>query len=235
MTVSRETLQALADRHALPAHVVETFYGLLSALEAEPHAPTTFRTTQEIIDGHLADSLSGLEVGRLTDALRIADIGAGAGFPGLALAAALPSARVDLLESNGKKCEVIERLAAAAGLTNVRPLALRAEEWAAGEGAGAYDAATARAVAPLAVLAEYAAPLLRVGGALVAWKGARDPREEAAGERAAEQLGMRLERVVSVRPFDSARERHLHVYSKVGPTGPRFPRRPGAARKRPLA
>lgn len=235
MTVSRETLQALADRHGLPAAAVDSLFGLLDGLENEPDPPTTLRSAQEIIDGHLADSLAGLEVRQLSEAARIADMGAGAGFPGLALAAALPGARVDLIESTAKKCAVIDRLAAAAGLSNAGALAVRAEDWAAGIGAGSYDAVTARAVGPLGVLAEYAAPLLRVGGALVAWKGARDRREEAAGASVADQLGMRVDPVVRVRPFASVRDRHLHVYVKESATPARFPRRVGVARKRPLA
>ena len=235
MTVSRETLAPVVERHGLPASVAETLSELLRALAAEADPPTTLCSDQEVIDGHVADSLAGLEVEEVLGADRLVDIGAGAGFPGLVLAAALPASSVHLIESSRKKCAVIERLAAAAGLANARALPVRAEEWAAGAGAGAYDAVTARAVAPLAVLAEYAAPLLGAGGALVAWKGARDPEEEAAGASAAEQLGMRAGRVVSVQPFASARGRHLHVYAKVGVTPPRFPRRVGVARKRPLA
>ncbi len=235
MTVSRETLVALAARHRLPAASVEALGGLLRALEDEPDPPTTLRTAAEALEGHLADGLSGLDLPELAGAITIADIGAGVGFPGLALAVAMPGARVDLVESNARKCGVISRLASAAGLTNARTLPLRAEEWAAGEGAGAYDAVTARALASLPVLAEYAAPLLHPGGALVAWKGARDSLEEAAGASAAEQLGMRAERIVRAEPFPGARERHLHVYLKVEATPARFPRRVGVARKRPLA
>ena len=235
MTVSRETLKALTERHGLPASAGGVLGALMRALEEEPDPPTTLRTPREVLDGHLADSLAGLCLPELTRAGRIADIGAGAGFPGLALAVALPEARLDLIESSARKCAVMERLARAAGLANVRVLALRAEDWAAAEGAGAYEAVTARAVGPLAVLAEYAAPLLSHGGALVAWKGARDPQEEAAGASAAQQLGMSCDRVERVRPFDEARERHLHVYVKVAQTPARFPRRTGVARKRPLA
>ena len=112
----------------------------------------------------MADSLSGLEVEELGGAGAIADVGSGAGFPGLVLAIALPAARVDLIESARRKCEVIERLASAAGVANARVLPVRAEEVAAGEGRGAYDAVTVRAVDSLAVLVEYAAPLLRDGG-----------------------------------------------------------------------
>jgi 16S rRNA (guanine527-N7)-methyltransferase len=161
-------------------------------------------------------------------------VGAGAGFPGLVLAIARPRARIDLIESNRRKTEVIERLARAAGLANTHAVAERAETWAAGQGNGAYEAVTARAVAPLAVLAEYAAPLLREGGVLVAWKGARDEREEQGGASAAEQLGLEPAGVSRVVPFAGAKARHLHVYTKVAPTPAGVPRRPGMARKRPL-
>jgi 16S rRNA (guanine527-N7)-methyltransferase len=184
---------------------------------------------------HLADSLSGLELEALRSATRLADLGAGAGFPGLPLAIALPAARIDLIESSKRKCEVITRLAAGAGIENARPVNTRAEEWATGEGAGTYDAVTARALAPLAVLLEYAAPLLRAGGVLVAWKGARDAEEERVGARAAAQLGMSTEAVHPVTPFEEAKHRHLHVFEKTARTPPRFPRRPGMAEKRPLA
>jgi 16S rRNA (guanine527-N7)-methyltransferase len=180
----------------------------------------------------VADSLSGLEVPELRGAGRIADVGAGAGFPGLVLAVALPHATVDLIESARRKCEVIDRLAAATGIATARSIPARAEEWAATP--RDYDAVTARAVAPLAVLAEYAAPLLREGGALVAWKGARDPDEERAAAEAAGRLGMAAADVRHVEPFAGARDRHLHVLRKVAPTPPEFPRRPGMAAKRPL-
>lgn len=212
-------------------------------LAASEDAPTTVRDPAEALDRHVADSLSGLEVEELRSARAICDVGAGAGFPGLVLAVALPEAWIDLLEATARKCAVIERLAEAAGVENARALPLRAEEWAIGTerrgapatGAAAYDAVTARAVASLAVLVEYAAPLLRVGGVLVAWKGARDAQEDRAGDAAAAVLGLEPRGVRAATPFAGARDRHLHVYEKVAPTPPGYPRRPGMARKRPLA
>jgi len=188
---------------------------------------------------HLADSLSGLEVDDLARARRIADVGAGAGFPGLPLAIALPGAKVDLIESAGRKAAVIDRLIQAAKVDNARSVKARAEEWAAvlpalGGGREAYDAVTARAVASLPVLVEYAAPLLRLSGALVAWKGAVGEEEKQLGRVAAAELGMRLEEVRRVEPFEGARDRHLCVFRKTAPTPGRFPRRPGMAVKRPL-
>jgi 16S rRNA (guanine527-N7)-methyltransferase len=218
----------------------ETFAPLLAALAAEPDPHTTVSEPEAALEVHVADSLSGLEVPELSSARRIADIGAGAGFPGLVLAIALPRAQVDLVESAGRKTAVIDRLIQAAKLTNARSITARVEDYAGqpgavGGGAEAYDAVTARAVGPLALLVEYAAPLLRADGVLVAWKGARDPDEEAAGAAAAERVGMEPAAVLPVQPYPASENRHLHVYRKIAPTPPEFPRRAGIARKRPLA
>ena len=158
---------------------------LLDGLAAEPDPPTGVTEPKRAVETHLADSLSGLEIDRVRSAPALVDLGAGAGFPGLPLAVALPNARIDLVEAGRRKCEVIERLRDAAGAANARVVATRAETWALGEGADAYAVATARALAPLSVLCEYAAPLLEPGGALVCWKGTRDGAEEAAGAAAA--------------------------------------------------
>jgi 16S rRNA (guanine527-N7)-methyltransferase len=181
---------------------------------------------------HIADSLSGLEVGDLAHARRIADVGAGAGFPGLVLAVALPRAKVDLIESAGRKTAVIDRLIQAAKVGNARSVTARAEEWAAvppelGGGREAYDAVTARAVASLPVVVEYAAPLLRR-------KGSVGDAERRLGRGAASKLGMVHEEARRVEPFAGARDRHLYVFRKIGPTPDGYPRRPGMASKRPL-
>jgi 16S rRNA (guanine527-N7)-methyltransferase len=213
---------------------------LLDALAAEPDPHTSVSDPEAALEVHVADSLSGLEVAELSSARRIADIGAGAGFPGLVLAIAIPRAQVDLIESVGRKTAVTDRLIQAVGLDNARSVTARVEDYArqpavVGGGREAYDAVTARAVGPLAMLVEYAAPLLRDGGVLVAWKGARDPDEEQAGAVAAERVGMAAEAVLPVQPYPSSANRHLHVYRKTAPTPPEFPRRAGMARKRPLA
>lgn len=229
-----QRLLTQTNKHVLPPKVVTKLALLLAALAAEPAPPTSVTDPSEAIDVHIADSLSGLEAPPLLAATRIADLGAGAGFPGLVLAAALPNAHVDLIESTARKCEVIARLATAAGITNATPIPARAEEWASTEGASRYDAVTARALSSLAVLAEYAAPLLEPDGTLIAWKGARDPEEEQAGTAAAELLGLAAHKPTPVRPFKGSRERNLYLYLKIAPTPDRFPRRPGMATKRPL-
>ena len=163
----------------------------------------------------------------------MADIGTGAGFPGLALAVALPASEVRLVESQSKKCQFVRRVIAAAGVDNARVVEGRAEEWP--EGLGAHDAVLARALAPPPVVLEYAAPLLERGGVLVDWRGRRDAAQEEAALQAADELGLERVEVRSVKPFATARDRHLHVYLKVEDTPPKFPRRGGMARKKPLA
>ena len=182
---------------------------------------------------HVADSLTGLDVEELGGAERIADIGSGAGFPGLPLAVALPHSQIDLIESVGRKCEFIQRAIEAAGIANANAINARSEELAGGERRDSYDVVTARAVGRLSTLAELASPLLREGGLLVAWKGKRDPDEEQQLERAAAQLSMRPERILDVGDRAGSKHRHLHILRKLGPTPADLPRRPGIAKKRP--
>jgi 16S rRNA (guanine527-N7)-methyltransferase len=207
---------------------------LVLLLASEPGAPTSVTAPEEAIDIHVADSLSGLSDARLARAESVVDIGSGAGLPGLVLAAVMPQAQVDMLESVRKKCAFIEHAASELELPDARAVCARAEHWGAGEGAGAYAAATARAVGRLATVVEYAAPLLELGGILVAWKGRRDTEEESAAERAAAILGMTPVGAERVEPFAGSRNLHLHIYRKESPCPEGYPRRPGMARKRPL-
>jgi 16S rRNA (guanine527-N7)-methyltransferase len=197
---------------------------------ADPSAPTSVHDRREVEDVHIADSLVGLEVPAVGEAARIVDLGSGAGLPGLVLAIARPEVEVVLVESVGKKCAWLERTVSALGLKNVRVVCARAEELEEAP----FDVVTARALASLAVLCEYAAPLLREGGSLVAWKGAVDAREDADGLHAANVLGLEREEVRAVEPYPGSQRRTLHVFRKVSPTPEGYPRRPGMAAKRPL-
>jgi 16S rRNA (guanine527-N7)-methyltransferase len=148
------------------------------------------------------------------------------------LAGALPSARVLLIESVRRKAEWIDATAVACGLSNASAVWTRAEAWS--DGLGACEAVTARALAALPVLCEYAAPLLCPGGVLVCWKGAVEGGEAEDGRAAAALLGLSDPRVVPVTPYAGSERRTLWVFTKVGETPDRFPRRPGMALKRPL-
>jgi 16S rRNA (guanine527-N7)-methyltransferase len=197
---------------------------------ADPSAPTSVHDRREAERIHVADSLAGMEVPAVREGERIVDLGSGAGLPGLVLAIARPEAEVVLVESVGKKCAWLERTVETLGVENVRVTCARAEELEEAP----FDVVTARALAALPVLCEYAAPLLREGGALVAWKGAVDAREEADGLHAAQVLGLERDEVRAVEPYPESERRTLHVFRKVSPTPEGYPRRPGMAAKRPL-
>ena len=225
-------LAELADRYGLRATAADRLAMLLDLVAAEPSAITTIRSPAQGVDLHVADSLVALELPEVRGARRIADLGSGGGFPGLVLAVALPDARVALVESIGRKVSFTRRAIERLEIENAEAIQARAEAWP--EGLGVHDLVTARALAPLPVLVEYAAPLLALGGSLVAWKGARDRAEEADGRAAAAALGMKELQVRPVAPFRAARDRHLYLSSKVSPTPSIYPRRPGIARKRPI-
>lgn len=224
-------LADLAARHAVSPAGAVALAMLLERLTADD-APTTVRAPARAVDVHVADALAGLEAPELRDAARVADLGAGAGVPALVLAAARPTMSVAAVESNARKCAFIEATAAAMGLRNLEVVNSRVEEWEAGR--QACEAVTARALAPLAVLVEYAAPLLAPGGALVAYKAAPDSGEERDGDAAAAILGLSPARRLPVEPFPAAEYRRLYVYDRIGSLPSGFPRRPGIARKRPL-
>jgi 16S rRNA (guanine527-N7)-methyltransferase len=202
---------------------------ILALQAVDPGASTTVRDPVAAVDRHVADSLVALDLPAVRAARVVADIGSGAGWPGLALAVALPAARVFLVESAIRHCRYLERAVAEAGLENVEVVHARVEEWAC-----ACDVVTARALAALPVVLEYAAPLLGEGGHLVAWKGAVGADEAAAGAVAAAELGLELVEVRKVEPYAGARDHSLHVFRKIAATPSRFPRRPGMAVKRPL-
>jgi 16S rRNA (guanine527-N7)-methyltransferase len=157
----------------------------------------------------------------------VVDVGSGGGSPGIPLAVARPELRFTLLEAQRRKCDF---LAAAAGaFPNVEVVCARAEEHGRDAGRDAYGTAVAQALAPPPVALEWCLPLVREGGRVVLLTGEVDVEPAAA---AAREVGGGEPEVV---PLPGSERRSLLVVEKVAPTPERFPRRPGAARKRPLA
>jgi 16S rRNA (guanine527-N7)-methyltransferase len=215
---------------AAPDPAIEKLLELLS----RPGAPIAASTVANARDVHIADSLSPLELEPVRSAVRIADLGSGAGLPGLVIAARLRAARVDLVESIGRKCAFIREAITAMGLENAEVVCERSEEWAREGGREAYDVVTARALGRLAVIAELASPLLLQGGVLAAMKGARSAEEEAELARAAPRLALEPLEIRSVRPYPASHSRNIHLLRKNGPTPNGLPRRAGMAAKRPF-
>jgi 16S rRNA (guanine527-N7)-methyltransferase len=187
----------------------------LEALAATPGL-TSIRDPAEARRVHLDDSLRALEVVRRFDGLLV-DVGSGGGAPGIPLAAALPDREVTLLESSRRKCAFLERWARE--FPNVRVVCGRAEQ----QQVDHWGVAVAKALAPPPVAAEWCLPLVAPGGAAVLFVG---PTADAAP---VERVAGRLAAEVDESPAG------LLVLRKLGPTPEGFPRRPGVARKRPLA
>lgn len=216
---------------ALDTAAAGELVALFDRLTLEPQNLTSIEHAPEAVDRHLADSLAGLTVPALADAPTIVDIGSGGGFPGLPLARLLPDRAITLIESERRKADWLTR--AAADSPNVRVVADRAETLAKRE-RERWAAVTARAVAATPVLLELAAPLVAVGGVLVAWRGPSDADPVQTDLAAAGMVGFVHEETRRVTPFPGA-DRALAVWRKTASTAERFPRRPGRAAKRPIA
>ena len=187
---------------------------------------------------HYADSLALLprldELAGAAADPALADLGSGGGFPGLALAVARPELPVVLLEAAQKKCQFLADCAAALALPAVQALPLRAED--AGRDPafrGRFAFVTARAVAELRVLLEYALPLLRPGGRFFAYKGAAWAEEVAAAQNAARLLGGEFAEPLRY-TLPGGEQRAVVEIVKTGATPDKYPRRPGMPEKRPL-
>jgi 16S rRNA (guanine527-N7)-methyltransferase len=166
---------------------------------------------------HLDESLMALETVQGFQG-SIVDVGSGGGAPGIPLAHALPEREVTLLEATRRKCDFLERWTAE--LPNLRVVCGRAEE----QPLDTWGVAVAKALAPPPVAAEWCLPLVALGGAAVLYVG-----PTAQADRVAQVAGL------LAAELDADSPPGLLVLRKLGPTPPGFPRRPGVARKRPLA
>lgn len=197
---------------------------------------TALTSGEEVAIKHFLDSLLCLRAMQALPGSSLVDVGSGGGFPGVPLAIVHPEVRVTLLEAAKKKAEFLEHAVKTLGLSAV-------VLWKRAEDAGrdislreSFDYVVARAVAPLAVLAEYCLPLCRPGGRFVAMKGpeGRAEAEAAAAGRAIDLLGGDVSGVDEYElPFGMGR-RSLVIVRKTGTTPVTYPRRPGIPSKRPL-
>ncbi len=184
---------------------------------------------------HFLDSLSVLLVLRCAPDARLADVGTGAGLPGIPLKIVCPRLRLTLVESSRKKAAFCKLAVEDLGLKDVKVVNARAEEVGRDPAhREQYDWAVARAVAQMPVLLEYLLPLVKVGGHALAMKGEDAPSETQAAARALEVLGGRLHKLTPVELSGVAETRYLVVCDKVAATDQKYPRRPGMPLKRPL-
>jgi 16S rRNA (guanine527-N7)-methyltransferase len=196
---------------------------------------TTIADPIEIAIKHYLDSLTCLLLRDIAPGERVADVGSGAGFPGLILAVARPSAAYTLIESTGKRAAFLELAAGRLPIPHLNVVPARAER--AGRDPdlrGTFDLVLSRAVAPLPVLLEYCLPLARVGGHFLAQKGPDAQQELHRSAPALDTLGGSVTRTRHLTLPLAMGDRTLILVEKTAPTADRYPRRPGIPAKRPL-
>ena len=191
---------------------------------------TAITEPEQVAKLHLLDSLTVLCCADLKGK-QIIDVGCGAGFPGVPLAIACPEAKVTLLDSLAKRMNWLDTVLPALGVTNARTLTARAEE-AVAQRREKFDYATSRAVARLNILLELTAPYVRVGGKVLAMKGAAAREELAEAKNAIKRLGLQLEEVKDF-PIDGT-SHSVIILKKVSPTPPQYPRRYAKIKQSPL-
>ena len=181
---------------------------------------------------HLLDSLALTGLAGLEDRT-VVDVGTGAGFPGVPLAIARPSARVTLLDSLGKRVDFLRESCRTLGLDNVECVHGRAEEFA-GERRETFDLAVSRAVAALPVLCELCLPLVKVGGRMLAMKSANSEEEINGAKRAVKLLGGQVEWVKDYRIPSTEITHRVVCVRKIAAAPEKYPRRFALIKKQPL-
>ena len=238
--MTHATLADLADIFGLQPLQVSALDRYVGVLLGWQGNVTGLTTREEIVGTLLGDALALLDVDALTGRSGDpwVDLGAGAGIPGVPLAIAVPATRVTLLEAASRKCAFLRVAVEAAGLDGRCAVeCARSERFAAAGAAGheAFAVVLARAVAPLPVLVELAAPLLATGGVLLASKTGRAVREEGPPAAAAAGLCGMAALPPQALPRSPLSDAVCAVFEKVAATPEHLPRREGQAAKRPLA
>ncbi|MGE4271846.1 MAG: 16S rRNA (guanine(527)-N(7))-methyltransferase RsmG [Desulfitobacterium sp.] len=193
---------------------------------------TSITDPEEIILKHFVDSLSLLP---LVAGTKMADIGTGAGFPGLPIKIMLPKLKVYLVDSLAKRLEFLDAVLDELSIQEVETVHSRAEDFARNPlYRETFDCVTSRAVARLPVLLEYAIPLLKKGGVFLAAKGPQVDEEITEAKKAAEILGAEIKDIRRFSLGEEAEHRAVVVIEKISPTPKAYPRKAGTPAKKPL-
>jgi len=213
----------------------ETYYRELVDWNARMNL-TAIIEREQVVVKHFLDALSVAPILRLiAPNLRLIDVGAGAGFPGIPLKIVFPDLHLTLLETTGKKVQFLKHIVAELNLTDATAIQARAEDL--GRDAHhreKYDVAIARAVANLATLSEYCLPFVRKGGIFIAQKGVDVEEEIRQAARAIKVLGGCLREIVPAQ-LPGLERRHIIVVEKIAATPDTFPRRAGTPQQKPIS
>lgn len=196
---------------------------------------TTITDPDEFVIKHFIDSIICANYPEYINAAKIIDVGTGAGFPGIPLSIISPEKEFILMDSLNKRLKIIDELCQRADIKNVVTLHARAEELAKNKAhRERYDLCVSRAVANMAVLAEYCLPFIKVGGFLMAYKGPEAENEVREAEHALSLLGGRAEEIRNGNLKEFGIDHKVVVIKKVSNTPSKYPRKPGTPTKEPL-
>ena len=196
---------------------------------------TTITDPDEFVIKHFVDSIICANYPEYINAAKIIDVGTGAGFPGIPLSIISPEKEFILMDSLNKRLKIIDELCQRADIKNVVTLHARAEELAKNKAhRERYDLCVSRAVANMAVLAEYCLPFIKVGGFLMAYKGPEAENEVREAEHALYLLGGRAEEIRNGNLKEFGIDHKVVVIKKVSNTPSKYPRKPGTPTKEPL-
>ncbi|MCL6592628.1 MAG: 16S rRNA (guanine(527)-N(7))-methyltransferase RsmG [Alicyclobacillus sp.] len=225
---------ALAERDAF----WQAYYGMLLQWNERVNL-TAITDRTEVWAKHFYDSLTVLDAplwqAQAKPGARVVDVGTGAGFPGLVLAACCPELSFVLCDALQKRIDFLSAVVQKLQLSNVSLLHGRAEEIGRGPLRQSFDLAVSRAVAKLNVVAELSLPLLRGGGLGFVWKGPSVIEELASGRAAARMLGAELTTVYHIELPRDTGQRTLVVMEQQGVVPGKFPRKAGTPQRQPLA
>ncbi|HHW56267.1 MAG TPA: 16S rRNA (guanine(527)-N(7))-methyltransferase RsmG [Clostridia bacterium] len=196
---------------------------------------TAITEEKEIVIKHFLDSLFVIKSGKIKGNEKIIDVGTGAGFPAIPLKIVFPDLKATLLDSLQKRINFLERVASELNLREIELVHGRAEElgknFAYRE---KFDIATARAVAPLNILLEYALPFVKVGGYFIALKGKEIEEEVKNSGKSLKELNGKIEEIIQIPlPFSDIIH-HLIIIEKEGTCPLKYPRRSNVIKRTPL-
>ena len=192
------------------------------------------REQERLWERHLDDAFGLAAIHRPKPGERWADLGSGAGLPGLPLAVVYPATSFTLIDAHRRRLDWIEATATRLHLANIAVVHARLEDYGRGAARESFDVATARALGSLPVVAELGLPLVAVGGQLLVPRGQPESDELEQAASACKQLGGRIDDVIPNLSSPIDRVGFVVIMAKIAATSPRFPRRSGMPARTPL-